>query len=204
MMIGIVDYGMGNLGSVKRKLQRIGSTAIISASASELGKCHKLILPGVGNFAAAVDEIKKRNLWSFLNEEALLRKKPILGICLGVQLMARHSEEGDCDGFGWIDADVVRFDVSDKLLYKVPHIGWNSVSVKHKNKLDTVIGVEDQFYFVHSYHLKCNDPADVWMTTTYDYEFVSAVCKDNVYGTQFHPEKSQDVGSRLLREFAGS
>src|ERR1700685_4762523 len=112
-MIGVVDYGMGNLRSVKRKLDRTGVSAFVSDKPAELSKADKLILPGVGHFATAVNELKARGLWDYLNEEVLVKKKPILGICLGMQLMAKHSEEGDVKGFGWFDADVVHFKIHD-------------------------------------------------------------------------------------------
>lgn len=201
-MIAIIDYGMGNLGSVKRKLDLIGVKSVITSDPEEIGRSTKLILPGVGHFGSAVNEIKKRGLWDMLNQEVLTNKKPILGICLGMQLMAKHSAEGDVTGFGWFDAEVVRFKVQDTLRYKVPHMGWNQVELKKTSLLFDQVDLKQGFYFVHSYHLKCNDQTDVLNETVYEYPFVSAIQKDNIYGVQYHPEKSHDSGEKLLKNFA--
>jgi imidazole glycerol-phosphate synthase subunit HisH len=201
-MIAIIDYGMGNPGSVKRKLDRIGAASVITADHNEIHRADKLILPGVGHFASAVKELKEKGLWEVLNEEVMVLKKSILGICLGMQLMARHSEEGNEEGLGWFDADVVRFRVKDTLKYKVPHIGWNQVNTKKPSILFNGVDMEQGFYFVHSYHLICHDPSDILNYTTYEYPFVSAVQKDNISGVQYHPEKSHDAGKQLLRNFA--
>ena len=201
-MVVIVDYGMGNLRSIQKKLLKLDAKVIISSDADVIARSDKIILPGVGHFKKAVENIEKRELWDVLNEVVLIEKKPILGICLGFQLFCNHSEEGDTDGLGWINAEVIKFNVSDKVKFKVPHIGWNNVQIINHNNLDGFINSEDQFYFVHSYHLKCNNAEDIWMVTEYDYKFVSAIRKNNIYGTQFHPEKSHDVGFELLKKFA--
>lgn len=201
-MIVIIDYGMGNLRSVYNKFKRMDVDCLISSKKEDIESSEKLILPGVGHFKYGMENLDKLNLIDLLNKKVINEKTPILGICLGTQLFCSHSEEGNCAGLGWLNAEAVRFNVSDKLKYKVPHMGWNDVKVKCSNSIDKVITSTDKFYFVHSYHLKCNDQADVWMTTEYDYEFVSAVRKDNIYGTQFHPEKSHDAGYELLKKFA--
>jgi imidazole glycerol-phosphate synthase subunit HisH len=201
-MIIIIDYLMGNLRSVHNKFKRMNFECIISSKRDEIEKAEKLILPGVGHFRYGMEKLKNLGLIDLLNKKIIVDRTPILGICLGTQLFCKHSQEGDCNGLGWINAEVVKFNVSDKLKYKVPHIGWNDVKIMHSNKLDKVPSYQDQFYFVHSYHIKCNNPSDVWMTTTYDYEFVSAVHRDNIFGTQFHPEKSHNVGFELLKKFA--
>lgn len=200
-MIAIIDYGMGNLGSVKRKLNLIGVRSVITCDPEEIRNAEKLILPGVGHFGNAIREIKSRGLWDLLNREVLLEKKPILGICLGMQLMAGHSEEGDVAGFGWFDAEVVRFNVQDTLKYKVPHMGWNQVLLKKPSLLFDQIIAGESFYFVHSYHLKCNKETDVLNETAYEYSFVSAIQKENIYGVQYHPEKSHEAGEKLLKNF---
>ena len=200
-MTGIVDYGMGNLGSVKRKLDRIGVESVISSKPDELAACKKLILPGVGHFGMAVGELKKRGLWDFLNEAVLNQKKPILGICLGMQLMAKTSEEGDAEGFGWFDATVVRFRIEDTLRYKIPHMGWNGVTVEKESPLFEGIHRTSGFYFVHAYHMVCKEETDILNQTIYNIPFVSAVEKGNIIGVQYHPEKSHDAGERLLRNF---
>jgi len=193
---------MGNLGSVKRKLDLIGAKSIITANPNEIANASKLILPGVGHFGSAISEIQKRGLWEVLNIEVIIKKKPILGICLGMQLMAKHSEEGDVTGLGWFDADVVRFKVSDALKYKVPHIGWNQVLINKTNILFEGVEIQQGFYFVHSYHVKCNNPVDILNMTEYEYPFVSAIQRDNIFGVQYHPEKSHEAGEKLLKNFA--
>jgi len=201
-LIAIVDYGIGNLRSVQNKFKKISIVSLISADPEIIKKANKLILPGIGNFKYGMEQLKRLDLIEILNEKVLVNKIPILGICLGTQLFAKYSVEGNCEGLGWIDAEVVRFNVSDKVKYKVPHMGWNSVLIKKHNSLNSTIFNENQFYFVHSYHLKCRNESDIWMTTTYDYEFVSAVQRNNIYGVQFHPEKSHEVGFELIKKFA--
>lgn len=200
-MIGIINFGMGNLGSVKRKLDRIGALSVISSSPDEIRNADKLILPGVGHFGNAVNELKVSGLWDVLNKEVLVNKKPILGICLGMQLMAKHSQEGNVSGLGWFDAEVIRFKVKDTLRFKVPHMGWNQVVLKKFSQLFENIELGQGFYFAHSYHLKCNDQTDVLNETVYEYTFVSAIQKDNIYAVQYHPEKSHEAGEKLLTNF---
>jgi len=197
----IVDYGMGNLNSIKRKFYRIGISAEISSNPSDILNADKLILPGVGHFQKAVENLKHLKLWEALNTAVLEKKIPIMGICLGAQLMAKRSEEGNVEGFGWFDGEVVRFGIKDTLKYKVPHMGWNHVVLKKQNPLFEGVDLDPGFYFVHSYHMVCNDPADILNETVYEYPFVSAFQKDNIYGLQYHPEKSHDAGERLLKNF---
>jgi len=193
---------MGNIRSVYNKFRKLGVECIVTSAKEQIELADKLILPGVGHFAYGMLKLRDLGLIDILNTKVIQQKVPILGICLGTQLFAKHSEEGNCEGLGWIDAEVERFSVCDKIKYKVPHIGWNNVNVVNSNQVDEVIKKDAQFYFVHSYHLKCNDEADIWMTSNYDYEFVSAVHKNNIYGVQFHPEKSHDAGFELLKKFA--
>ena len=192
---------MGNLNSVKRKLARMGVNAQISNSPSDLLLADKLILPGVGHFQKAVENIKKMEFWDALNEAVLVKKTPILGIFLGMQLMAKHSEEGDADGFGWFDADVIKFRVKDFLTHKVPHTGWNQITKLKESHLMKDIPDLSEFYFVHAYHFICNNPSDILNVTEYEYKFTSAVEKDNIFGVQYHPEKSHDIGEKLLKNF---
>jgi glutamine amidotransferase len=200
-MIAIIDYGMGNLGSVKRKLDLIGVKSVITDSTLEISNAEKLILPGVGHFAKAVSQLKGRGLWEALTYEAIICKKPVLGICLGMQLMAKNSEEGYVEGLGWFDADVIKFRIKDRLRNKVPHTGWNDVILKKESELFKNLDLRSGFYFVHAYHLQCNDKEDVLSETFYEYNFVSSIQRDNLYGVQFHPEKSQTEGEQLLRNF---
>jgi len=200
-MIIIVNYGMGNLNSVKRKLARLRLNALISSNPSDISIADKLILPGVGHFQKAVENLRQLHLWDVLNEMVLVKKRPILGICLGMQLMANHSQEGNTEGLGWFDADVVKFNIIDLLTHKVPHTGWNQIIKTKESQLMKDIPDLSEFYFVHSYHMKCNNPVDILNETEYEYRFTSAVEKENIFGVQYHPEKSHDVGEKFLRNF---
>lgn len=197
----IVDYGMGNLFSVQKKLAKLKVVPIISSNAEDISNADKLILPGVGHFGKAMENIHRLGLADALNEVVLVKQKPILGICLGLQLMAKHSEEGDATGFGWFDAEVVRFQVKDHLKYKIPHMGWNQVSIMKESKLMKGLPDLSEFYFVHSYHIKTSMGEDVLNETEYEYKFPSAMEKGNVFGVQYHPEKSHDVGEMLFKNF---
>lgn len=198
----IVDYGMGNLRSVQKKLIRIGVNVKISNEPTVIDKADKLILPGVGHFANGIKKLKELGIWEVLNKKVIDEQTPILGVCLGMQLMASSSEEGNVKGLGWFDANVVKFYVKDQLKYKVPHMGWNNAKLNKDSKLFQNVLNEALFYFVHSYHIKCNDYKDILTTTKYEYEFTSSIQKDNIYGTQFHPEKSHDAGEIIFKNFA--
>lgn len=199
--IVIIDYGMGNLRSVQKKFNKVGFEAEISNDPSVIASATKLVLPGVGHFSHGVKKLKELGIWDVLNELVLEKKTPILGICLGMQLMAKHSHEGHVEGLGWFDAEVVKFQVEDQLKYKVPHMGWNNTFTKKENILYSNLNNESMFYFVHSYYMECKNDADVLATTVYEDQFVSAIQKENIYGTQFHPEKSHDDGDRMIKNF---
>ena len=199
--IVIIDYGMGNLRSVQKKFDRLNADVHISADPALIAQAGKLVLPGVGHFANGVRKLKDLNLWDVLNRKVLVERTPILGICLGMQLMARWSEEGNSKGLGWFDADVVRFTVGNRLTYKVPHMGWNTAETAKSSCLFADVPPKALFYFVHSYHMVCRQPQDVLALTTYDYAFASVIQKENIYGTQFHPEKSHDWGEQLIANF---
>ncbi len=200
-MITIVDYQMGNLHSVKRAFNRLGVEVNIATKPSEISSAKKLILPGVGHFGKAMDHLKETGLLDALNEAVLVKKTPVLGICLGMQLMTTFSEEGDCKGLGWFEADVVRFQVKDNLHFKIPNIGWNSVQQKKESQLMREIGTDNSFYFVHSFHVRTSDPTIVLGTSNYESDFVCALEKENIFGVQFHPEKSHASGVQLLKNF---
>jgi imidazole glycerol-phosphate synthase subunit HisH len=197
----IVDYGMGNLRSVQKKFERINTKVEITEDLAKIKNAKKLVLPGVGHFANGGQKLKVTGIWDVLNQKVIIDKIPIIGICLGMQLMAKKSEEGDVEGFGWFDANVVRFRVSDKIKFKVPQMGWNNVSIRKENPFFKNIKPESQFYFVHSYHWVCNNFEDELAFTQYDYNFTSAVLKENILGVQFHPEKSHEQGEMLLKNF---
>lgn len=199
--VTIVDYGMGNLHSVVKKFRRIGGEPLVTSNPRDVVAADKLVLPGVGHFKSAMERLETSGLKAGLHEAVMGRGVPILGICLGMQLLGRHSEEGDAQGLGWLDADVVRFRVSDSGLYKIPQMGWNTLDIRRDGRLTPGLVREPEFYFAHAYHMVCRDQSDVLAETTYDYAFPSAVERNNVYGVQFHPEKSHDVGEALLRNF---
>jgi len=200
-MITIIDYGMGNLRSVQKKFQRLGAKVEITNDLLVIEKSIKLIIPGVGHFANGVKKLKEAGIWDVLNMKVLSEKIPILGICLGMQLMAKHSEEGDVEGLGWFDANVVRFKIEDPIKYKIPHMGWNSVVSVRKHHIFDDVNENSLFYFVHSYHFECNNEKDILTKTTYEYKFVSAIQKENIFGVQFHPEKSHDQGDKIIKNF---
>ncbi len=198
-MITIIDYKVGNLGSIQNMLKKIGAKSEITSDLNKIRSAKKIILPGVGAFDSGVENLRKYNLWDILNEKALVEKVPILGICLGSQLLCKNSEEGKLDGFGWIDASVKKFDFKDKI-FKVPHIGWNHTSLQKESKLFNEMYENPKFYFVHSFYMDVNDDSGL-TKTKYSFEFDSVVEKENIMGVQFHPEKSHKFGMKLLHNF---
>jgi glutamine amidotransferase len=197
----IVDYGTGNLHSVRQCLRRIGVEPVVSSAAADIVACDKLILPGVGHFGRAMEKLSDLGLIEPLHTAVLERKKPILGICLGMELMARKSEEGNAEGLGWFDAEMTRFKTSDPLTYKVPFIGWNKVSAKKESSLLKGIAEDAEFYFLHSYFMEVSDRSDILNETVYENTYPSAIERDNIFGVQYHPEKSHDAGTQLLKNF---
>ena len=203
-MIVIVDYGMGNLGSILNMLKKIGAPARISADRAEIAAGDKLVLPGVGAFDTAMRHLAESGLRDVLDELVLRRKVPTIGLCLGMQLLTEGSEEGSLPGLGWIAGSTkkFRFSESDEATLKVPHMGWNTVRPALDKTLAQGLYDPSRFYFVHSYHVDLKDPSDAAGYTHYGYEFVSMVQKGHIMGTQFHPEKSHKFGMKLLRGFA--
>lgn len=200
-MITIVDYKTGNLGSIKNMLKRIGEASTITGDVDEIRKSSKIILPGVGSFDAGVQKLKDSGIWDVLNEKILVDNIPILGICLGAQLMTQGSEEGQMAGFGWVDAKTMKFRIDQESKLKVPNMGWNSI-IKEKDSLLFKDMVDNpRFYFVHSFHFEFEDKSQELSTSKYAYKFCSAFEKDNVIGVQFHPEKSHKSGMNLLKNF---
>lgn len=199
--IVIVDYGMGNLRSVQKKVIRLKGSPVVSSDPKVITNADKLILPGVGHFQKAMENLHRLHLTDLIHELVLERQKPILGICLGMQVMAQKSEEGNATGLGWIDAEIVRFKIEDSLRYKVPHMGWNQVSTVKESPLMQGIDDSSEFYFVHAYHLVAHDPSIVLNETDYEYRFASAVQKDHIFGVQYHPEKSHESGDVLMNNF---
>lgn len=201
-MIAIVDYGVGNTGSIFNMFKKIGcADVIVTNEKSMLLAADKYVLPGVGAFDHAVKMMNKYSLQDILTEEVIENKKPVLGICLGMQLLTKGSEEGTLPGLGWIDAYSVKFKAEEQSV-KVPHMGWNSVKEMKYHPLTASLPDEKKFYFVHSYHVKCNDRQDELLTTFYGTEFTSGIQHDNIIGVQFHPEKSHKFGMSIFRNFA--
>ena len=202
-MIAIVDYGVGNLGSVANMFKRVGANAGITSSHADIRRASGVILPGVGHFDAGMQRLKDSGLVDVLNEVVAAQSTPVLGICLGMQLLARGSEEGSEPGLGWLPADVkkFRFDGADATL-PVPHMGWNDVRPVGAGLFSGFPAEEARFYFVHSFYVDCDDVANVAGWTRYGHDFAASVQRGKVYGAQFHPEKSHRFGLRLLSNFA--
>jgi len=192
---------MGNLRSVAKAFEKVGCEPIITNDIETIKKASKIVLPGVGAFADGMKHLEELGLIDVLNEEVIQNKKPFLGVCLGMQLISKKSyENGDTNGLGWINAEVVKFEFEEKKL-KVPHVGWNNTEFKNKNILFDGIDNNSDFYFVHSYHFKTLDEDVITSKTDYGFNFVSSVHKDNIYAFQFHPEKSQEVGLKIIQNF---
>lgn len=202
-MIAIVDHGMGNLGSVANMLRRIGADSVRTADPAVIGSADKIVLAGIGAFDGAAARLAELGLVEVLDEMALERRVPILGVCLGMQLMARSSEEGSRTGLGWVDAEVRRFAFDPERALPLPHMGWQPVTITRASPLFEEEGEPQRFYFSHAYHLVCADAGDVAGTATYGYEFAAAIHRGNLMGTQFHPEKSHRFGLEIYRRFAG-
>lgn len=198
-MIVIVDYGMGNPASVRNMLHRIGCEALVSGSPEEVLRADRLILPGVGAFDAAIRAIRSRGLSEVLDARVSHDRVPLLGICLGMQLMSEGSDEGSEPGFGWIRGRTRALPKSGAA--RVPHMGWNAARVVRQNSLVDAAGEDPRFYFVHSYYVDCESDADVILRTTHGIDFASALQHGNLHGVQFHPEKSHRFGMKLLERF---
>ncbi len=201
-MITIINYGIGNVASIANMFKRIGQKTSIALDAGDVEKAEKLILPGVGSYDAAVKELQDRNLWSSINNRVLGDKIPILGICLGMQLLCSSSDEGREPGFGWIEARCHKFRFEPGTDIKVPCMGWNHIDLKNDEPIFEDLD-HPKFYFVHSYHVVCEDDRNCIATADYGYAYPAAIRKDNIYGVQFHPEKSHRYGMQLLKNFSG-
>lgn len=198
--VTIVDCGIGNVKSVLRMLEHVDATAQIVSDPADAADCKRLVLPGVGAFDAGM--AKLNDGWrEVLDKVALERRAPVLGICLGMQLLCRRSEEGEAEGLGWIAADVKRLDTGGDPRLKLPHMGWADVEAVRPNPL-IAVGEEQRFYHDHGFAAVCEDRADVIATANYGTEFTTAVEHGNILGVQFHPEKSHRFGMALLRRFA--
>lgn len=198
----IVDYGMGNLNSILNMFKKIGVSALISNKISDLTYAQRMILPGVGAFDHGIASLQNSGLLPILNQRVLSDRVPVLGICLGMQLMTRGSEEGIKPGLGWVAAQTRRFTTDQVAPIKVPHMGWNSARLEQSSALFEGLETENRFYFVHSYYVECDSDSSCLATTTHGIEFTSAMRHDNIFGVQFHPEKSHKFGMTILRNFS--
>lgn len=202
-MIHIVDFGSGNLAAISGMLRRCGVDSVVTSREGEIRTASKLILPGVGAFEPAMLELGRRGLKEALTYAVISKKVPVLGICLGAQLMFDGSEEGNASGLGWLRGRVVRFQ-AEKMMgqTKIPHMGWCDVIERHPSTLLHQMDLNPRFYFAHSYHFECFSASDILLEAHYGYTFAAAVGRENILGVQFHPEKSHRFGMKLLSNFA--
>ncbi len=202
-MIAIIDYGVGNIRAFTNIYKKLNIPIKIAQSFEDLNDVTKLILPGVGAFDHAMEQLNQSGMRQRLDELVIQNKIPVIGICVGMQMLAHSSDEGILPGLGWMDASVKKFDVS-KINFNthLPHMGWNDVRLVKQSGILTGLEKEAKFYFLHSYYFHCNDQMDTIATTEYGIEFSCAVNKNNIYGVQFHPEKSHQYGIQLLHNFA--
>tara|TARA_B110000114_G_scaffold170287_1_gene194960 strand:+ start:251 stop:871 length:621 start_codon:yes stop_codon:yes gene_type:complete len=203
-MITIIDLNIGNIGSVVNMIKHVGGNCKVSSDPAEIKAATKLILPGVGSFDKAMNQLRNNKLEEVINEKATLQKTPLLGICLGMQLLTNSSEEGKEKGLGLIPAETLSFkkafDVKE-INERIPHMGWNDIRVEQENDLTKNLIESSRFYFVHSYYVKCSNKGNCLMTSNYGFDFASAIVKNNVFGVQFHPEKSHKYGKKLISNF---
>lgn len=202
-MIVILDYGVGNLTSIKNMLRKAGANSVITNDKGAVADASKLILPGIGAFEYGMGKLRSMPYFDVLNQRVLEEKTPVLGVCLGAQLLFKQSEEGAfTEGLGWIDGRVERFKVEEmNTPLKVPHMGWSDIHLNKSSRLFEGMYNEPRFYFVHTYHMVCNDPNDALVNCEYGYPFVAGVEKENILGVQFHPEKSHKFGLKLYSNF---
>ena len=202
-MIAIVDYGSGNIQAVKNIYDKLGIKSYFAKVPEDLSRANKIVLPGVGSFDQAITELNDSGMREKLDELVLIKKIPVLGVCVGMQIMAKKSEEGVLAGLGWIDGTVHLFDENIlKIKPKLPHMGWNSIEVNKKHSILEGVDLEKGFYFLHSYHFLAKNLSDVLCHTYYGAEFHSAINSRNIFGFQFHPEKSHFNGIQIFKNFA--
>lgn len=198
MKIAIVKYGMGNVASVQKAIAKIGFNSIITNDFKELENSDIILLPGVGSFKKGMDNLKELGLDKLLTKLVLQNNKPFIGICLGMQLIAKIGHEPEInEGLNWIDGEVEL--ITTKTNYRVPHLGWNNILIENQHEEFSEFNNQD-FYFIHSYHFKVENDSDIWFKVKYDNDLVAAIQKNNIYAMQFHPEKSQEVGLNLLKK----
>jgi glutamine amidotransferase len=202
-MITIIDYGVGNINAFVNVYKRVNIPVKIAKNAADLDDAKKIILPGVGHFDHAMSELIKSGMREKLDDLVLHKKISVIGICVGMQMMGNYSDEGTMKGLGWIDASIRKFDETKiNQVTRLPHMGWNDVKPIVSHPLFDGLESEALFYFLHSYYFECNNPSDILATSEYGGEFTCAAYHDNVFGIQFHPEKSHSYGETLLHNFA--
>lgn len=202
-MVTIIDYGVGNISAFLNIFNQLNIEANTATTEAELSGAKKLILPGVGHFDYAMQRFTDSGMRNAVNNLVINEKVPVLGVCVGMQMMAAKSDEGALEGLGWIDADVKKFDQNQNSEFlPLPHMGWNDVYTIKENPLLQNLSEEARFYFLHSYYFKCHDETNIIAKADYGVEFTCAVNKNNIYGAQFHPEKSHHFGIQLLKNFA--
>lgn len=200
-MIAIIDYGIGNLASIHNIIRHVGGTAVVTGDAEAVRSATALVIPGIGHFDSCMTAFRASAVFDLVEKRAHVDRIPVLGICVGMQMMARGSEEGDAQGLGWISADVRRLNPSPEANLKVPHLGWRHVDVREDARLFSSMDDERRFYFAHSYHVVCDDPDDLAASYDYDGPVSAALQRGNIYAVQFHPEKSHRFGMRLFENF---
>lgn len=203
-MIVVIDYGMGNCNSIVNMFKKVGAPVCVSSDPQTLATASGIVLPGVGAFDNGMKKLRQTGLLAQIEDAVLRRKIPFLGVCLGMHLLFESSEEGQEAGLGWIPGKVVRFNFSDSKYsgLKIPHMGWNRIAEQKDSPcIDSTRDEDRRYYFVHSYHVLCEETSDVLATTTYGYDFACAVARDNIFGFQFHPEKSHRYGFQLFKKF---
>lgn len=200
-MIAIIDYGCGNLGSIKNMVRKIGGEAIVTSNIEEIKTASKIILPGVGSFDTGMNNLKQSGFIEVLKNKAFVEKVPFLGICLGMQMMCKDSEEGTEKGLGWFDAHTIKFKFEKGSKNKIPNMGWKNVIQKKESLFFKDMYENPRYYFVHSFFVQCNSEKDILTTSEYGKEYVSAFEKENLCGVQFHPEKSHKFGMKLFSNF---
>tara|TARA_Y100000996_G_C22508303_1_gene637353 strand:+ start:599 stop:1210 length:612 start_codon:yes stop_codon:yes gene_type:complete len=200
-MISIIDIGIGNIGSIVNMCKYIGVETEVINQSLQIKKAQKLILPGVGNFDAGMDNMIRLGIKNTLDDVILIKKTPILGICLGMQMLCDISNEGNKRGLGYIKGKCIHLSDNEVMKERVPHMGWNNIEVVSESPLFTDLYNKNKFYFTHSYHLVCDNESNVIGKTSYGVKFTSAVNQQNIFGVQFHPEKSHSYGMRLLNNF---
>jgi glutamine amidotransferase len=200
-MIAIINYGVGNLTSVLNMFRRIGADAVITGNTDEITKADKLLLPGVGHFDSCMQRFNESGLRPIVEQKAFDEKVPLLGICVGAQMMTRGSEEGKEKGLGWVNADTIRFRLDDKPGLKIPNMGWNELIICKPSPLWNDLGDDARFYFAHSFHFKFDSDEMVTGKANYGYEYPVAFRNNNLFATQFHPEKSHKFGMKVFENF---